>query len=288
MVSCKGASKCYVNMLNGLLLLFSVGVMIYSAVLANKLEEFDEIIDRGAIITPLVFAAFMFLVSTIGICAVRMHNKFLLVIYLLLAVVITITLFVSGTILLSISGSLEEASDERVIDAAGSVEARIVDFGLAVYQKCCVEEFGTDIPAPCVEDDENVEEVSESCISDVDRFQTFVDNTPETLCTLLKDSEFDDAPLVGDPDVDNGCGNGSPERFVDLVLNFLADNVRPLGLVNTIFSVIMLLDLIMTCVLLWSEKDEYINSNKKEGENEEEFNEQAGPEMAQGNNEVKY
>lgn len=282
-MGCKEFSKYYLNILNGILLAFSFVVLVYSAYLTSQLQDFNEAIDEGAIITPLVFAAFMFVVSVVGICAVRQQSKILLLVYLVAATIITFAVLVSGAVLLTFSGVLDNAEDERVGEATGSVEARVVDFGLAVYQTCCVEDpvFGQGIalPADC-DDMGNLT----SCISDRERFQDFADNVPESLCEFLEDVDVNGNPIVGSA-ADNGCAGGDPAVFVGQVLDFINDNIQPLGIANVVIGVLMILDLIMTCVLLWSKKDEYGYGKKAEANGD--FNEQAGPEVAQGT-EVKY
>lgn len=261
----------------------SLVVLVYSAVLTSELQDFEEVVNEGAIITPLVFAAFMFVVSVVGICAVRQRSKIMLLIYLIAAFVITLTVLVSGSVLLVLSDELEDSENQRVIEGSSSIEARINDFGLGVYQTCCFDAFeNLDAPQSCSA------EVDLVCISDQLRFEDFAQSIPDSLCEFLEDVDIDNVVLVGDPAViDGACGGGDPELFVQRVTDYLAENIRPLGIVNVVLAVVMLLDLIMSCILLFSNREDYgYSGEKKEKQQGGEYQEQAAPETAEG--QVKY
>lgn len=276
-MGCQSCAQTYLNILNALLLVFSIIILGYAAYLGKELEDFQEAFDEGAIVTPIVFGSFMFVVSVVGICAVYFYSKILLIVYLVLASIVTLAVLVSGSIVLTFSGLLDNLEDERVEQGAGTVEANTVDFVLGVYDKCCVQPFDLAEVVAC-----NATEVT-NCISDRENFEEFSLNTPEDACEFLETVEINDVPIVGNPaEITGACGGGNQAVFVDNLTGFIADNLEPLGIICVVLSVLMFMDLCTTCVLLWTSK----NTHAEEDE-EIKKNEQAGADLAEGG-EVKY
>lgn len=274
-MGCQDFSQLYLNILNALLLVFSIVILGYSAYLTNELEDFTDAFDEGAVLTPLIFATFMFLVSILGLVAVIKYSKILLLLYLVFATIITIAVLVSGSIVLSFSGLLEDVENERIDYGSNSVEANTIDFALGVYGQCCFVAFGDvaniELPALCGEEEEG-----DVCVSDPENVLDVTENTPESACEFLEDVEIDGVPIVGNPDVNGGCGGGDPTTFVDQFTQFIADNLRPLGIISIVLSVLMIFDLCTTCVLLWTTKEKLDGGNReKKSKNVSEAEDQA-------------
>lgn len=277
-MGCKSFSQVYLNILNGVLLACSLGIIIYGAFLASKLSDFKDAINEGAILVPVIFGAAMFIVSIMGLIAVRTYNKILLSVYLVLALLVTIMVLSFGSVVLVFSGLLADINSTSVADASGSVEANVVDFSLAVYQKCCIEPippFASVEPSNCTDG-----LLEENCVSDFERFEEYVENIPESLCEFLEDVEIGGSAVIG-PSTEGGCGGDDPEVFIGELTQFLEDNLLPLGIANIVLSALMLTDLITTCVLLWSSKDDF---EKKKVE----YLEKSGPDMANDQQPAQY
>eukprot|EP00924_Labyrinthula_sp_SR-Ha-C_P001490 augustus_masked-scaffold_55-processed-gene-1.53-mRNA-1 protein AED:1.00 eAED:1.00 QI:0/-1/0/0/-1/1/1/0/265 len=254
---CKDLSENYLQFLNSFVGLIGLGLIIFSALALSELEnDYEEIFNNFLLYGPLFFGIGLLLVAILGCVAVSKHNRSLLFIYFFFVLCATVVVLACGAVILAFSGELDEVENANVQDSSSNVVERITDFELAVFQKCCVDsdEFNNgDIDAPeLCENDENLA----VCITDEERFDDFVEVVGNSVCTGLEEIEIDGAPVVGDVD-DGGCGGGSPETFVESLTQYLTDNIRPLGALAVALSVILMFDLIATCVMLWSKKDEY-------------------------------
>eukprot|EP00924_Labyrinthula_sp_SR-Ha-C_P004658 snap_masked-scaffold_1-processed-gene-7.6-mRNA-1 protein AED:0.11 eAED:0.11 QI:0/-1/0/1/-1/1/1/0/273 len=272
-MSCTKLSENYMKLLNLFVGLSGVVIIGYSAYLNKELEDYGSILEEFLLYGPLIFGCALVVLAGMGYYGAEKNNKVILLVYMVFTLIATLVVFGTGIALLVYSGVLDDVENAQTQEVSSGVAERINDFELEIFNHCCAAEFGLD-EVPLCEDDEN----AEVCIVDEDRFDTTIENVGDEICEALAEVEINGSPVVGDPQ-DGGCGGGDAGVFVSRITQYLINNVKPLGSINLALGILLLLDLIATCTLLWKGK----NEKKEEEAKEEETKEgQTGPEVAGG------
>jgi hypothetical protein len=240
--TCSGTSENYLVLMNGLTFILGIVIIAYAIYLLVEFGDLKEGISTFPILAPLVVGVILLFVSGLGIYGAKQRNKFILIIYIVIVLLITLFVFGSGVSLLVYGGYLDNVQGGEI---SGEIEADIVDFELAVFQKCCVD---TGNAAPILQCPQ-----AGVCFTDAENLAFFLDKIDEKVCIALENVDINGIPLVG-VNSTGSCGGGSADNFVNGISQYLKDNIVTLGSVNLAVAVIMLLILLATCILIFSKK----------------------------------
>lgn len=261
---CREFAKRFVIGISVIDIIVSIAIIGVSSFLINELgAELDELSLNAPPVGSLVLGVFMFLFGFLGCCGAWKNIKIMLIVYSIGTFIFTLIIIAFGIVVLVQSGELDNVA--RAQEPASNVETNVQTFILATFSVCC-DPANDNLIVACA--DATINNVQPCVLADnQDLFEDFVaflddgDNNAGT-CQLLQEVEADGKPLINGDDIGTGdiCEDGR-EEFVAEATGFIEENFVKIGIANLVTGVILMLLLIFSCVLIFTNEEEF-----KEGE----------------------
>lgn len=241
-------SEGYVRLANGVLLVLSLVILGFGAYLVANLGDSLSAIELSSpAVATVVFGVFLFIFSCVGLAMAISENKILQFIYVIGCTVVTVCILAAGAALLSYTSFFQNVEANNL---QFELEEKILAYELAIFEVCCFETN----PAPrlCSEAGDLF-----PCFADRSFYEFLLDNVVgETTCGVLSSFEVNGAPLVSREN-SASCGGQDMKEFVEVISEFIAENIQTLGTINLVLAFLMFLLLAASCHMLFTrDKDD--------------------------------
>eukprot|EP00924_Labyrinthula_sp_SR-Ha-C_P001310 augustus_masked-scaffold_7-processed-gene-19.101-mRNA-1 protein AED:1.00 eAED:1.00 QI:0/-1/0/0/-1/1/1/0/321 len=260
---CQKASRNWVLCLN--FVVFVIGVFLLSFCLIQVVNQGEEIeaLGEAGLLGASIASGVLIFTSLLGFYGAGYRKKFVLILYVCLLTALAAAFTAVGVIFLFLVDDLANVDGQDAEDLGGTVEGRLNDFLIAVFNECCGENFGLDKLLGCSDPEANLD----ACFTFEGTYEAALDRVRTTgLCDVLEATEVEVdlgegqvilAPVVGDP-ADLGCAGGDGVLFKQLLTDVFEDALEPLGFTFFATGVLLLFTDMCTCVLLCAKQDEYV------------------------------
>eukprot|EP00924_Labyrinthula_sp_SR-Ha-C_P006001 snap_masked-scaffold_14-processed-gene-11.12-mRNA-1 protein AED:1.00 eAED:1.00 QI:0/0/0/0/1/1/2/0/240 len=219
-------SENFVRYLN--IVVAASGIVILGVGISSliELEDYSVIMDDVLLYSPLVLGIFLLFYGFFGYYGIKRNSN----------------------------GILDEVENLREESLSSSILERISDFILTIFNYCCAEVFDLDVVPSCEE------EYTDLCIVNENMFDKTIEQVGNEICDTLSKVSISNTPVVSDPE-QGGCGGGSALVFIDIITQYLVNNIKLIGIVYLVIGIILLLNLVATYIFLFK-RNKYHNRNE--------------------------
>lgn len=257
MVCCRTFAKRFVMGISIIDILVALAIIIVASVTLGEVgDELEETSLNSPVIVSLVVGSLMFVFGLLGCFGAWKDIKLFLIAYSLATFIFTSMLIAFGIVVLVQSGEIENV--ENLDNPSTSVENNVQAFGLAAFVVCCdlddlqIAALDCDVALeePCL-DEENQERF--------DQVVDFLGDENAATCQLLQQLEADGKPLINGTEIGEGdiCGEEDAGAFIEESAGFVRENFIKIGIANLVTGIILLLLLIFSCVLIFTNDEEF-------------------------------
>jgi len=267
-----------INAFLGLLGLGSIGFGCY--VLFSGYEDAYSVgMSDVAVYAPLGVGCMLFVLGILGFCGAKHQSVKLLLLYFCLLLVLIAVMGSTAVILFAYAGTLDNVSVGNSADLVDSLEGKINDFQIAVYDVCCAAEGFGDPSIGCNEN------ITDGCyLSDDASYDKIKGTIADSLCSALEKVEIDGAAIVGDPNITAAaCGGGDPAVFQNNIATYVEGEVEIAAYIVSGIGGLILFTMLFSCILMCKKKegvegDEY--SQRAVSDRFDEYDQQKAANMA--------